>query len=159
MKVQAMKKLSILFLLGLAFLVSCRPESYFDAYKNIPEAKWNVNDVITFEPEITKEIKAVDLTLNVRHSGLYGYSNLFLFVKTTLPNGVSRQDTVECILADKRGKWYGSGIGDIFDFEQPIGRIVAPEKGKYTFAIQQGMRTAVLEEVMDIGLSITEAVE
>ena len=33
------------------------------------------------------------------------------FLRFKYPNGKHRIDTLECTLADKRGNWYGSGLG------------------------------------------------
>ena len=64
-------------------------------------------------------------------------------------------DTLECILADEKGKWLGTGIGDIYDNQIPFKKnVLFPKKGKYKFEIEQGMRTDIVPLIMDIGLRI-----
>ena len=81
--------------------------------------------------------------------------NLFLFVTTTSPNGSTLRDTFECYLADERGKWTGSGWGDIYDNQFIYkGNIRFPVSGVYTFEYVQAMRTDKLDYISDIGLRI-----
>ena len=46
--------------------------------------------------------------VTIRHNNDYRYCNLWLFVDYVYPDTVTT-DTVECMLSDKFGKWYGSG--------------------------------------------------
>ena len=76
-----------------------------------------------------------DLILSVRHSVDYDYQNLFLFVES------ETKDTIEIMLADKAGKWYGTGISDIREFKQTI-RVKKrfSSKGPHLLKIEQAMR-------------------
>jgi gliding motility-associated lipoprotein GldH len=79
-------------------------------------------------------------------------------VKTTFPNGKFSTDTLECILADEKGKWLGKGLGDIYDNQIPFKRNVRfPQAGTYVFEIQQGMRSDNIPLIMDVGLRIEKA--
>lgn len=84
-----------------------------------------------------------------------------MFVNTTFPSGKYFRDTVECVLADERGKWLGDGSGDVFDNQILFkSDIRFPEAGSYVFEYEQAMRAGrnatmeVLPEVMDVGLKI-----
>jgi gliding motility-associated lipoprotein GldH len=67
-------------------------------------------------------------------------------------------DTLDCILADEKGKWLGSGIGDIYDNQIPFKRNVRfPLPGTYSFEIQQGTRKDDIPLIMDVGLRIEKA--
>jgi gliding motility-associated lipoprotein GldH len=96
--------------------------------------------------------------INVRNAGGYQFSNLFLFVKTTLPKGQASIDTVECNLATPEGKWLGSGLGDIYDnqilYKKNIRFLFS---GKYKFEIEQAMRINPLPMIMDVGIRIEKA--
>jgi gliding motility-associated lipoprotein GldH len=64
-------------------------------------------------------------------------------------------DTVEYILAEKSGKWRGSGIGDLFDNQFSYRKNIRFEKpGKYQLSIRQGMRAEQLKGIHDIGLRV-----
>jgi gliding motility-associated lipoprotein GldH len=105
--------------------------------------------------EITDALLPTNFYVNVRNADGFPYSNLYLFIKTTFPNGKMARDTLNCILADEKGNWLGSGMGDIYDNQIPFKRNVHfPFKGKYVFEIQHGMPLENLPLIMDVGLRI-----
>ncbi|MBT5273814.1 MAG: gliding motility lipoprotein GldH, partial [Flavobacteriales bacterium] len=70
-------------------------------------------------------------------------------------------DTIELELADKIGKWKGSGLSDIREFEYLFAKNkVFSKKGNHSINIEQAMRFGAkekiqsLEHVSDIGLII-----
>ncbi len=142
-------------ILCLLVFASCDSNRIYEQNETIPESGWNTDDVKKFEVEIKDPATPVNFYINVRHADGYPYSNLFLFIKTNLPGGKASVDTLECMLADEKGKWLGSGVGDIYDNQIPFKRNVRfPQAGKYVFEIQQGMRTDGVPLIMDVGLRI-----
>jgi len=94
----------------------------------------------------------------VRNAAGYQFSNLFIFFTTEMPNGKSERDTVELTLADERGKWLGDGLGDIWDNRILFKKNFRfPEKGIYTFKLEQAMRFNPLPQVMDVGIRIEKS--
>lgn len=145
-------------LLFVLFFSSCDKNRIFDDYKGIPDNNWSSSNVIKFEVDITDIEVPTNFYINVRNADGYPFNNLFLFIKTTFPDGKMSNDTLECILADENGKWQGSGMGDIYDNQIPFKKNVRfPAAGKYTFEIQHGMRTDIIPLIMDIGLRIEKA--
>jgi gliding motility-associated lipoprotein GldH len=139
----------------LFILFSCTNLVDYSEQKAIKGASWLVNDVCRFEYLVKDTITPKDIFINLRHTGMYKYSNIYFFVTTLAPNGMSIKDTVEFTLADKRGKWAGAGIGDICDVELAYKRNVRfGQSGRYILYIQHGMRDQKLEEITDIGISI-----
>ncbi len=158
-----MKKLYPYFFISLVFLTisSCDPNKVYEKNKEIPESIWNINYPIIFELEITDTISLHNVYINVRNTGMYQFSNLCLFINTTLPDGTTQRDRVECFLADKKGKWLGNGLGDIWDNRILFSKGVKfPQKGAYKFVFEQAQRygeKAYIENlpfIMDVGLRI-----
>ncbi len=142
-------------LLSVLFFSSCDKKRIFEDDKEIPEGGWNSSNVVKFDVNITDIETPADFYINVRNADGYPYNNLFLYIKTSFPNGKMSNDSLECILADEKGKWLGSGMGDIYDNQIPFKRNVRfPVIGKYTFEIKHGMRTDVIPLIMDVGLRI-----
>ena len=150
-----------LFLCSLVFLLtSCNKNIIYSKYHEFKENEWHANDKAIFHVEIIDTMSLNNIFLMVRHADAYPYSNLFLFVSTKYPDGKILIDTMEVILADEKGKWQGSGAGDIFDFKIPIKKNVRfPLKGKYQFAFEQGMRVDPLPLIMDFGFEIEKSVK
>jgi gliding motility-associated lipoprotein GldH len=160
MKGQKSFLFSTFFLLCVLFFSSCDNSRIFEQNQDIPESGWKHDNIVKFDVDIKDPSTPTNFYINVRNADGYPYSNLFLFLKTTLPNGKMLNDTLECILADEKGKWLGSGMGDIYDNQIPFKRNVRfPQAGTYHFEIQQAMRTDNIPLIMDVGLRIEKVTE
>jgi len=108
-----------------------------------------------FHVPITDTAATYNVYVNVRNRGEYPYQNLWLFLKKTTPDKVLTKDSIECYLADNRGKWLGSGIGSIMEmpvlYEQ---NVKFAQKGIYNYFIVQGMRDSLLAGINDIGIRV-----
>jgi gliding motility-associated lipoprotein GldH len=139
----------------LAILSSCDSKRIYEDNAEIPNNTWDSDQKIKFEVTITDTVSGNNVFINLRHAGFYPYSNLFLFINTTFPNGKVTRDTAECILADDKGKWFGKGLGDLWDARILFKRNVRfSQSGTYIFEYQQAMRVEKLPGIMDIGLRI-----
>lgn len=152
--------LGLLMSFSIVLFISCDSNRVFEENREIEQGIWNVLDTITFQVEIVDSINPHDIYINVRNSGTYTFSNLFMFVTTSFPNGKMSKDTVECILADQKG-WLGSGLGDIWDNQILYrNRVRFPLLGRYTFTYEQAQRSggkALIEDlpgIMDVGIRI-----
>ena len=136
--------------------ISCNTPVY-ENFESFETNSWHTDSVITFNYTITDTISKYDLSLSIRHSVDYEYQNLFLFLES------DTKDTIEIILADKIGKWYGSGICDIREFNYTFQtRKMFDKKGAYDLTVEQAMRYGSaekiqhLENITDIGLIISK---
>lgn len=136
-------------------LYSCDTDRVFEQNVEIDNFSWNKDSIVRFEVDIRDTINPHNIYVNVRNSSRYNMQNLFLFITSHSPNGAVLRDTFECYLADARGKWTGSGWGDIYDNQFIYKRNIRfPVSGVYTFEYTQGMRTDELKYISDIGLKI-----
>jgi len=99
-----------------------------------------------------------DFYINIRHSEAYAYRNIYFFVNTVFPNGNISRDTIECMLADIRGKWYGNGYGNIKENKILIRRnLQFQNAGLYKIVFIQAMREDELQGMSDIGILIDKS--
>jgi gliding motility-associated lipoprotein GldH len=144
----------------LLFLFSCDSNRVFEENVSIEKNVWELNQIPSFEYHNADTVSKVNILVNVRHSSSYPFSNLWVFVSTSLPNGTIKKDTLECVLAEKNGKWLGSGLGGIWDIQCQLKTVQLGEDGLYTFNIEQAMRHGdlakieMLPGIMEIGLRI-----
>ncbi len=145
----------LIFLISI-LLISCDSNKVFEQYINVEDGVWKKENLATFKVDISDTLNAHNLYINVRNKGDYSFSNLYLFVTIQGPDGGSSTDTVNCVLADKRGKWLGKGIGDLWDLRLPyIGGFKFAQSGAYTFSYEQAMRVENgLKGISDLGLRI-----
>jgi len=158
-----MKKISVLlsafaFLVQvfiIASLISCDRNRIFEKNTEIENQVWSLDQSIEFTPIILDTLEISNVYLNIRNTDEYSYSNLYLFVTTTAPTGYWIIDTVEIVMADKRGKWTGSGFGGVF-YNQKLFKtdVRFPYPGSYSFKVEHGMRVEDLKGIRDVGLRI-----
>ena len=99
------------------FLISCDSNRIYEKNISIKNSVWELSEKPSFEFNNIDTVSVINLKINIRHSSLYPYSNLWLFINTIDPYGVLNIDTLECVLAKKDGKWIGHGLGDIWDIQ------------------------------------------
>ena len=146
------------FIIGLVtlfiFFSSCSNDD-FDKRTVIPEAEWKQENRLAFDVDINDTISPYEFGIGLRHLENYRYSNLFVFLHTTMPNGNHTHDTIECTLATPEGKWIGKSSGSMRDLTVPLNEnLLFPLSGTYHFEIEQAMREPVLKGISDIGLYI-----
>jgi gliding motility-associated lipoprotein GldH len=143
---------------SIVLLTSCDTKRVFDENKDFPENIWDRNNKVSFNVTIADTVSPHNVYINVRNADGFPYSNLYLFIHSTFPNGEKYTDTLECVLADGNGKWLGSGMGDIYDNQIPFKHHVRFKvPGNYTFELEQGMRLEKLPLIMDVGIRLEKA--
>lgn len=150
----------ILGLLFFAFtLFSCDGNKVFEEYIEVENEVWKRENIASFEFAVKDTTSKHNIYINIRNKGDYANSNLYLFVTMQGPDGSLLKDTVNCILADDRGKWLGSGIGDLWDLRIPyIGGFKFAQTGKYIISYEQAMRVENgLEGITDVGVRVEKA--
>lgn len=145
----------IIWLMLIASICSCDRNRVYEENISIPDHRWSRKNVLVFNVEISDTVNPHNIFVNIRNGGQYQYSNLFLFIRTVSPSGQWIRDTVECTLANEKGRWLGSGLGDIAALRVPYKiNVRFPYQGLYTFEIEQAMRTEELKHLFDIGLRV-----
>lgn len=149
-----MRKFGLYFIFLL--LTACSDNAIFDNNTNLPTKEWDRKNIVTFKVPVTDTIHPYKIFINIRNNGNYSRSNLYLFISVISPKGDEIKDTVNCILADEKGKWYGkSNLGDLY-FNKFLYKpnVRFPHAGIYTFKLEQAMRTEIMKNIEDVGLRI-----
>jgi gliding motility-associated lipoprotein GldH len=145
----------LLALLPVLFLLSCNPNRVFEKNEDIKGNIWDKDFKTSYTVDIQDTAQHYDVYVNIRHAKFYQYSNLWIMIYTTFPDGKRLSQRVEFELAEKDGKWEGDCMGDICDISLPIQKnAIFNEKGKYTFEFEQIMRADKLPAIMAMGLKI-----
>lgn len=127
---------------------------------NLPNNNWNCKDTVVFRTVPDDISSSFNCYIDIRNSGVYPYSNLYLFVITCYPDGKKSRDTIETILADTQGKWLGKGLGDIKETRLLLKKgLRFHQKGIYTFKVVQAMRLDCLKGIYSIGMKIEKNFE
>ena len=139
---------------------SCQEGVLVDQFHDIQNSEWEYENKVldTFnveQPEFYHQISA-----NLRISGEYAYSNIHLLLTARHPDGKITTHKIPLELAEKSGKWLGSGLGDVISFQIPIlHRKYLNQKGTYRFEITQDMRLNPLPNVLSAGIRVEQQEE
>jgi len=138
----------------LISLAACDKARVYEESKMIG-SQWSKDSLARFQVNIDDSLSSNNIYVTIRNASSYPYKNLYLFVTTVAPSGAYVRDTIECLLADDAGKWQGKGFSKYWDSRFPIRkRVKFPEKGVYSFSVEQGMRTDELPGIHDVGIRI-----
>jgi gliding motility-associated lipoprotein GldH len=144
--------------LAVLFLNSCSdPGMVIDQNTPISNRNWSYANRIKNSVKIDDPAVLYNVYLNLRVTGEYKYSNIFVLVHRNGPKlkGVTRY---EVKLANPDGQWLGQGSGNLYSYQVSIlTNYKFPEKGTYSFEIEQNMRDNPLHEVNDVGLRLEKA--
>jgi gliding motility-associated lipoprotein GldH len=156
--------LALLALTLLAGAGCTDPNAVTDQNTEIANRNWAYTNKVKFTVNITDAQVPYNLYLNLRVTGDYKYSNMFVLVQQTDPaNASTKLGTMstryEVRLANPDGEWLGEGSGNLYSYQTPFKtNYKFPAPGTYTFSIEQNMRDNPLREVSDVGIRVEKAV-
>lgn len=146
-------KLGFVFLIMTTWFSCGNKNVIFDESVIIPNSSWDNQNLPYFDVNIEDTVSNYAFYLNLRHLENYRYSNFYMFLHTSLPNGMQTHDTIELVLAYPDGRWVGTGSGSMRSNKILLNdKLRFPLKGDYRFEIEQAMREPVLEGITDVGV-------
>jgi len=145
----------------LAFLVvcnlfsSCTSDAYYEENKEVTDRSWNYSQVPSFAVNIKDNKAKYDVYINLRHTNLYDYSNIYLLLHAKGKGIADTSYRKEIKLAELDGKWVGQSSGSLYEIQYLAkSNFTFPDTGVYTFGLEQNMRVNPLPEVTDVGIKI-----
>lgn len=139
----------------VAAMVGCDSNEYFEEYQELDKNGWASNKQLAFAIDAKDTQIEHNLFVMIRNTKKYKYQNLYLFLDVMAPSGKLERDTIECLLADAGGKWYGDHSGNIVESKVWFKTDYKfAELGQYQFLFEQAMREDKLEEVIDLGFRV-----
>jgi gliding motility-associated lipoprotein GldH len=150
-----MKNKFFILIVSSLFFTGCVKNDVYLKYKTINLTGWNKDSLFTFDIQIKDTTILYNLYINVRNRSEYPYQNMWLFLSVNSPDNILSKDSIECYLADKHGKWLGSGIGSVY--EMPVlyqQKVKFGKAGIYRYKIVHGMRDSILQGINDIGMRV-----
>lgn len=151
-------KTSFLVLLLLA-LISCQDTvTVVDTNVELKKRNWSYAEKIKVPVKIESAEIPYNLYFNLRHTADYKYSNIFVLIHITDPNGKKTTERKEFKLALADGEWLGSGSGNKYSLQlQFKSNYKFPKTGTYVFELEQNMRDNPLNNISDAGIRVEKA--
>jgi len=154
-------KNSGILLLAAILLFSCDKKRVFDQYKSVGSA-WHKDSIVTFDLPVLDSTKKYNLFVNLRDNNNYPFNNLFLIVAIEMPNGFTKVDTLEYLMAEPDGTLLGNGFTDIKE-SKLFYKADVKFRGNYKVHIKQAVRETgkipgveALEGITDVGFRIEQ---
>lgn len=151
--IEAMKR-NILILITSLLLVGCQGDIVYTVFKSLPNVGWEADSSLCYQPVITDSVADYQMLITIRHTDVYPYQNLWLFVDIEQDSLLLTRDTIECYMANERGEWLGGGLSI---HELPLlysDNYQFTNSGEHQISITQGMREDTLVGIKEVGVKI-----
>ena len=145
---------SLLFVVLVSFLFSCDDASFYTKSYSFNNNTWQRSVKPKFIVEIKDTKHLYDFIVTLRTSTSYKYNNLWIFLNTTPPNGLSVREPFEIKTCYPDGSWIGKKTGSIVEHTLIFKRRKVPSRGKYKFILEQGITEKLIDEVVDISFEV-----
>ncbi len=149
----------LLFVCLAILLVACGEQPFYQQTFSFDNREWPQEVKPKYEVEINDTEKEYNFTLTLRTSTDYKYSNLWIFMKTETPDGTIAREPFEISIANPDGSWTGEKSGSVVTNSLVFKRRKMPQKGVYTFTLEQGITASKIDEVHDLIFTVDEVPE
>jgi len=149
-------KLKIGILFSFFWLAACSNRNIVvEQTVKFEKNNWSATKPATFEFEVEDTVSYFNLFIKTKNTNNYPNSNIWFFTHLKSPQDYSITDTLEYILCDAKGQWYGEkshGEYEIWNLYKQ--NVKFRQKGKYLLTVTQGMRVQDLRGIESVSLII-----
>ena len=138
----------------LTLFSSCGDAAYFEALHSFDDERWDKTDTAFFELEVDDTKADYEFSLSLRTTTEYEFSNLWVYIESTAPDGSTSKVAQQLPLARPDGSWIGNVSGTIVQTEVKFAAKVFPLKGDYSFKLMNATQQKSIDHVLDVGLTI-----
>lgn len=149
-----------LFFISIAIFSCTKEKTKHYVFK---DNVWDSNNIVKFEINFEDTNRLYNLDFSIRHNTSYPYQNIIFFTHHFFNNQKMSTDTFNIDLAQKDGRWYGSGKSDIRELNAVnYSSNQLYKKGLHTFKLELAMRENnnlkidKLPHVSSISIYVTE---
>lgn len=139
---------------ALVAFFSCNSGNERAAYTMIPREGWLYGDTLKFAgiaPDTATILTGGSLTVALRHENTYPYRNIWLEVNYISADDKRHSDTIEVELCDVYGRWFGKGVGSLFQASAEVCDDVALRPGS-SVGVRHIMRVDTLRGIERVGI-------
>lgn len=135
-------------------LFSCSETPFYEKVYNFKNNDWKQDQKSVFKVNIDDTTADYRFVLTLRTTTEYKNSNIWLFWTSETPLKEKIREPFEIKIANEDGSWIGKNTGTIVENQLTFAKRKITVPGEYQFTIEQAVTQEVLEDVLDIGLSI-----
>jgi gliding motility-associated lipoprotein GldH len=137
-------------------LAGCGETPLYTKSYSFAGQKWNIDTKPVFRFNVTDTTKFYTVTISLRTTTEYDYSDLWFFLYSKAPNGETGRVPYKFQLANADGSWAGTKSGSAVEQQIRFRHRKFPQKGWYTFTLEQGITEETVRDVLDISLTVED---
>lgn len=137
--------------------LSCEKREAYYRFSEFKEASWSKFDTIYFDVDSLSlnPDMAYDVTIELINNSDYPYQNIWLYIQDDFDDTSFSLEEKQYELADKLGKWHGSGFGSLYQLPLLYKKSISiRERRNYHLKVVHGMRDEPLLGIEKIGVKI-----
>lgn len=138
----------------MLFLASCGETPLYSKSYSFPKNEWKQDVKPVFKVNVPDTTTFYNITITLRTTTDYPYSNLWFYLHSKTPNGQTGREPIKVLTANDDGSWAGEKSGTVVSFDLEFKHRKFPQKGWYTFTFEQGITQETAKEVMDISYTV-----
>lgn len=135
-------------------ITSCGETPLYTKSYSFPDNTWKQDVKPVFKVNIPDTTTYYNITITLRTTTDYPYSNLWFFLHSKTPGGQTGREPVKMDIAYPDGSWIGETSGTIVTTTVSYSHRKFPQKGWYTFTLEQGITQESAKEITDISYTI-----
>jgi gliding motility-associated lipoprotein GldH len=116
--------------------------------------QWKQHVKPVFHVAIPDTTNYYNITITLRTTTDYAYSNLWFFLHSKAPKGQTGREPIQLEIAHPDGSWVGEKSGTIVTTTASFKHRKFPQKGRYVFTFEQGITQEIADEVIDISYTV-----
>jgi len=145
------------FFFSILFFFSCGKNYHFEQEHSISNKEWTYNDSLNFKFNISDTSKIYNLVLEINHTTIYPFQNMYAEIFTAFPEGQRIRELLSLELANRAGAWFGDCGSENCTLEIPIQEgAFFNQAGDYTITMKQFMRIDPLKGIQNLTLKIED---
>lgn len=135
-------------------LAACSDVPLYTKSYSFKNNEWGQRVKPVFRIHIPDTTNYYNLSITLRTTTNYAYSNLWLFLHSKTPNGQTGREPLEIQITQPDGSWVGEKSGTVVENNLRYPHRKFPQKGWYTFTFEQGITEDLVKEVLDISYTV-----
>jgi gliding motility-associated lipoprotein GldH len=138
----------------IGMITSCGEGAYYDDVYSFENKTWHKSDTASFVVPVTDTTNLFKFSISLRTTASYEYSNLWIYILSTSPDGSTSKVAQKLPLARPDGSWIGNVSGTVVQTDVRFAAKHFPLKGDYSFEFINATQQEEVEHVLDIGLRV-----
>lgn len=138
----------------LWMLHACGDTPLYTKSYSFPKREWKQDVKPVFKINIPDTTTFYTITITLRTTTDYAYSDLWFFLHSQSPGGQTGREPVKVVIANPDGSWAGKKSGTIVEQQLTFPHRKFPQKGWYIFTFEQGVTEETVKEILDISYTV-----